>query len=140
MQWMTLLVSCNASAGTNSVIWPKKSCWTSFQWYQSWCHQCHVMLFPKVSFGQKSDVLSQFDFLDLRNPMVPVMTPLAPCDTNASSSDITWTQKVILHLISIILMIVQFMVPSSLCDANTGVNGVTWWKITMLHLISIVLT
>ena len=43
------------------------------------CHWCHVL--SMASHNQKErDVTSQFDCFDLRNMMVPLMTPLASCN------------------------------------------------------------
>ena len=86
----TVGIIYDASASTNVVTWPK------------------------------SHFRSQFDCFDVRNVMVPLMTPLAPCYTKAKKSlnlilniSVTWcwywfqwchmTKEVMLHLILIIL-------------------------------------
>ena len=64
-----------------------------------WCHWCccwsQVMPIPEpvVSHDQKSHVAPHFSFLDLRNAMVPVMTPLASCHTNTNTNGIPWIKK-----------------------------------------------
>ena len=63
---MTPLTSCDASA-------------SGMQWCYWWYHWHHVtlMLAPMVLHDQKSHVAHHFDHLDLRNAVVPLMTPSA---------------------------------------------------------------
>ena len=49
-----------------------------------WWYWCHVMLMPMASNGQESYVATNFNHLDLRNPVVPLMIPLASCAANAN--------------------------------------------------------
>ena len=55
-----------------------------------WCHWYHVMLQPMVSHDQKSHTASHFNHLDLRNAMVPLMTPSASLDATDIANSITW--------------------------------------------------
>ena len=78
---------------------------------------------------QKSHVASQFNYLDLWNAIVPLITSLASCDASAGINDVTWSKSpVVPHIDHIYLR--NTMVPSMLllasCDADTGTNGITW--------------
>ena len=75
-----------------------------------WCQWHYMMLMPwhhvtptsKVSYNQKSHAAFHFD-LDLRNTMLPLMTPLELDHVDAGSNGIIWSKKSMLHLIWIIL-------------------------------------
>ena len=56
-------------------------------------HSCHMMPMLIKLLNQKSHVASQFGFLDLRNAVVPLMTPLALCDASISTNGVTYPEK-----------------------------------------------
>ena len=58
-------------------------------------HHCQWCDWPK------SDVAPYFNYSDLRNAMMPLMTSLASHDTDANTNGISWP-KVELHLISVV--------------------------------------
>ena len=61
---MTFCVSSSTGAGISDIC-------------HCQCHWYHVMVMPMASHDQKSYVASHFDRLDLRNAMMPLMTPSA---------------------------------------------------------------
>ena len=78
---------------------PRKSCYILFQscWAKECngdskkCHWHHVMLMlaPMVAYDQKGHVAHNFNYLDLRNAMVPLTKLLASCDVKTNYSDVS---------------------------------------------------
>ena len=96
--YMMPLALCNASASTNDVTSLKgmlhfnSSILTKeyigaidntggIMWHQNWCP------------WSKSHVAPHFDHLDLRNAVVPLMTPQAPYDADANSNGTTLLKR-----------------------------------------------
>ena len=114
----------------------KKPCCTSFQlcWPGEWSsaiddairttwHWCQWCQWPERS------CFIHFNYLDVRNAVVPLTMPLASWDIDDSANSITLPKKSCctsfyhLHLIS---GVVPFIVPLGSYDENTGTNGITW--------------
>ena len=58
------------------------------QWLRdTWCH---VMPIAIALHNQQSNVGAQFNCLDLRNAMLPLMTPLASCNAIALTNGVIW--------------------------------------------------
>ena len=77
--------------------WPKECNSATGHW-----HTMMLMLVSMTSHDQNSHVAPDFDCLQLRNAMVPLMILSAFCNANASTSGIIWP-KTIKNLISIIM-------------------------------------
>ena len=125
-------------------------CWC---WYQFWVNvMCHWW-FHCVSFDADANnimwpkmvMAPYFDHLNLRNAMVPLMTPLA------SYAAMPWPKMswcTLFYHFDLSNVIVPLMMPLVLCDADTNANGIMWhghwyqwyYMKVMFHLISIILT
>ena len=84
-QWTT-----NSCYTLFQVCWPKKSIGAidntvGIIWHYLQCKGCHMT--KEVMFAL------DFNHLDLRNVMVPWMTPSASHDTDANTTGITWPKK-----------------------------------------------
>ena len=101
------------------------------QWCHLWCHWHHVTPMPVlvVSHHPKSEIAPHFEYLGLRNVMVPLMVQSASCDTDSGANGVTWAKKhVAPHFDCLDLenAVVSVMMPSASCDADTDNNGITW--------------
>ena len=109
------------------------------------CLQCQrhlVILMPMASHEQKHHVAPHFSCFNVKNAMVPLMMPLALCDSNASAKASNYQRSCLIpfglpwhkecHG--------AFLVPLVSCDAKTSANGITWQKRSYFtHLILIIL-
>ena len=61
------------------------------QWCHWWLHQhCVTLILASMApHDQKSYVVPHFDILDLRNGIMPLVTPSASHDTNNTANDVT---------------------------------------------------
>ena len=57
------------------------------------CCWCHVMPILMASHNQKAHVASQFDYPDLQNTMVTLMTPLTSSDASTGTNGVTSPEK-----------------------------------------------
>ena len=107
-----LFASLDADASAIGFIWPRRSCCTSLlsswpknysgaiydavsiMWYWHWCQWYHEMSMSMavVSPDQTSHVVPHFDYLDVRNAVVPLTVPVASCDA-ISANGITWPER-----------------------------------------------
>ena len=95
---MIPLASCDASASTNGLTWPKKSFCGSFQ--SSWQIRCNGAIDDPSGIiywwhlwhymTNESHIAPHFNCLDLRNALIPLMTLLSSCDTNTGANGVTW--------------------------------------------------
>ena len=111
---MTFGTGASTSSGITAM------CHWQFHWY-------NVM--PMVSHNQTCHIASQYDYLDLRNAVVPLMTPLVPYDSSAGDIGVTWLQK---HWTPF-----QPSWPKEYHDTtdawtscNAGAKGITWPKMS----------
>ena len=75
----------------------------------------------------KSHFALQFSHLDLRIAMVPLMTPLASCDTDANTNGITWPKKAFCTL----FQWCQLMMLLAAYDTHVSASGI---KIPKSHV------
>ena len=180
VQVMMPLALSDADDGSNGMIWPKKSCSTLFHcldqknamvslmvllascdtsvsasgvtWYQPQCkwHSMILTLVPVVSHDEKGHFAIHFNYLELRNAVMPLTMLFVLYDADASAGGVTWYQQqcqwypVMLTLASIMSHDQQIIVaPCFDCldlwnaivplmmvlvspDASVGTSGVTW--------------
>ena len=94
---MKLLASFGTDASANGVKWPKSHVAFHFNYLDlsnvmlpfyaigiMWCHQQS----SGSTWPKKLHLI--YDFLDLANGMIPLMTLLASCDTDTNINGITW--------------------------------------------------
>ena len=108
--------------------------------YHWQCHWCHVMLMPMASHNQKSYVASEFICLDLRNAVVPLMTPLTSCDASAGTIGVTQPKSNMAPHFNYLYLrnaMLPLMVPWASC--NCGAKVIAWPK-GHYHLSLIALT
>ena len=88
-----------------------------------------VMECQMASHNQKSNIASEFNCLDLRNVMVPLITLLALWDASVCTNGITWPKShVAPHFDHLDLRnaVVWLMMPLAPCCAHA--KGITWPK------------
>ena len=91
----------------------------------------------------KSHVGFHFDHLDLTDGMVPLMTPLASCDTDTSVNGITWPKCYVAHCfnaLDLMNTVVLMTVPLSSYDADASGKKYQMTEKVMLLLILIICT
>ena len=83
---------------------------------------------PMVPHHQQSYITPHFDCCDVRNAILPLMMPSAPCDANASTNGITLPKKYFaphFNHIDVWNAMAQLMMPSASCDADASTSGIT---------------
>ena len=98
------------------------------QWCHIWCHQHEAMPVPMVSHDH---VAPHFDFLNLRNAMVPLMIPPTSCGTNASASGIAWPKHsccTYFNHLDLRNAMMPLTMPSASHAAYVNGNDSTWPK------------
>ena len=85
------------------------------------------MSVPMASHDKKN----YFNYLDLRNAIVPLAMQLVSDDTDAGASGVTLTESyVALHFVYFYLRnaVVPLMIPPTSHDTDAGANGISWPK------------
>ena len=106
------------------------------QWCHGQGHWCHVVLM--ALHDQKSHVAPHFNYLNLRNRMVPLIMPSASCDAHASANGITWPKSLValqFHHLGLRNAMVWLMMLFAPHDADVSTNGIIGPK--MLHYTSL---
>ena len=145
---------CHLESGdtcTNVIAWPKSHCST---FDLSWPGKCNGSTDDAINImwcwhyinaphDQETHVAPHFNFLELRNVMVPLVMLLVSCDTDLNG--ITWHQHQWHHTMPMPVsqdkkshvtsnfdcldlrnVTVTLRMLTASCDANTNANGMTW--------------